>query len=108
MLQQPTASRVSRRAALRLFASAAGIALLAACQAPTPATPSTSAPAPKPTTPASAAQPTQPAASAQPTQAAAASPALANDRAAQAGFLPVGVAASSTAPLTAPNGQPRS
>ena len=104
--------------ALRMLGSAAGVALLAACQTPTPsAAPTTAAagaPA-KPTTasaiqsaPTVAAQPTS--APAQPTPAAAAptqSTAAAADPAASAGFLPVGVSASSTAPVTAPRGQPR-
>jgi peptide/nickel transport system substrate-binding protein len=94
---------VSRRTALRVFASAAGIALLAACQAPAPATPATTAPAPKPTAPpaAPAAQPTTAAAPASSASASA-------DRPAQAGFLPVGVSQAAAAPATAAKGQPRS
>jgi peptide/nickel transport system substrate-binding protein len=117
MLEQHIASRLSRRATLRLFASAAGVALVAACQAPAPANPPTAVPAAKPTAPASSTQPTQTTGSAQPTAPAAAggaaptsatsSGAAAPDRAAQAGFIPVGVGPSSTAPLTAPKGQPR-
>jgi peptide/nickel transport system substrate-binding protein len=91
---------VSRRSALRFFASAAGVALLAACQAPAPTSPGTSAPAPKPTTPPAAAQPT----AAAPASSAAAS----TDRPAQAGFLPVGVSQPAAAPATAAKGQPRS
>lgn len=86
---------------MRYFASAAGVALLAACQGPAPATPATPAPAPKPTT-APAAQPATAGATATTSTAAG------GDRAAQAGFVPVGVAASSTAPLTPPKGEPRS
>jgi peptide/nickel transport system substrate-binding protein len=89
---------VSRRTALRFFGSAAGLALLAACQAPPPATPATSAPAPKPTTVPAAA-----------TSAPAPAPAPANtDRPAQAGFLAAGVSASSVASTTAAKGQARS
>src|SRR5262245_50584585 len=95
------ASNLTRHAALRMFGAAAGIALLAACQAPAPATPPTVASAPKPTSPATAAQPT---AAVAPTS----SPALTTDRAAQARFIPVGVGPSNTAPLSAPKGQPRS
>src|SRR5205823_6612990 len=84
---QHTASNVSRRSALRLFASAAGIALVAACQAPTPANPPTTAPAPAP-----APKPTSPAA-----PATTSAPAAAGDRVQQAGFIPVGVAATSAA-----------
>lgn len=90
---------VRRRTALRFFGAAAGLALLAACQAPAPATPATSAPAPKPTT-ASGGPATAP--------AAATSAPASTDRPAQAGFLAVGVSASSTAPTTAARGQARS
>lgn len=83
---------VSRRTVLRLFASAAGVALLTACQAPAPATPATTAPAPKPATPAAA---------------PASSAAAGADRPAQAGFLAVGVSTASTTPATAAKGQPR-
>src|SRR5262245_19237563 len=91
---------LSRRAALRFFASAAGMALLAACQAPSPVGPATTTSAPKPTTP-----PAAPQATAGPTSAT--SGAAANDRAAQAGFLPVGVGASAASPATPGKGQPR-
>jgi len=81
-----------------MFGSAAGVALLAACG---PA----SAPAP-PTSPASsAAPPTVAPAAAQSTAAPAAQSA---DPAAKAGFVPVGVGATSTGPATPPRGQPRS
>lgn len=100
-------SGLSRRAALRLFGSAAGIALLAACgpaSAPTAAPTAAGAAAPKPTTPPAAAQPT-------PTAGALASTApapAASDPAANAGFLPVGVSTSSTDPATPPKGPPKS
>src|SRR5215471_2703585 len=88
---------LSRRAALRLFGSAAGVALLAACG---PA----SAPA-APTSPASSAPPpTVAPAAAQSTAAPAPQSA---DPAAKAGFVPVGVGATSTGPATPPRGQPR-
>ncbi|MBV9579039.1 MAG: ABC transporter substrate-binding protein [Chloroflexi bacterium] len=95
---------VSRRGALRMLGSAVGVTLLVACQVPTPAAPATTAPpaAPQPTAAAAAATSSAPAAA--PTQAAIAL----NDPAAQAGFLPVGVSPNSTAPLSAPKGQPRS
>ena len=93
---------VSRRTALRFFASAAGVALVAACQAPAPASPATSASSAKPTTPPAAAQPTT-----APAPATSAS-ATSTDRAAQAGFLPLGVSQSAVAPATAAKGQPRS
>src|SRR5579871_1454039 len=102
MFERHTASSLTRRAALRMFASAAGIALLAACQAPTPASAPTAGPAPKPTT---APQPTQATGGGAP--AAATSSAVASDRAAQAGFIPVGVGPSSASALTPPKGQPR-
>ena len=95
--------RLSRRAALRLFGSMAGVALLTACQTPAPASPPTAAPAPKPTAPAAAQATAAPAGAATGTTSPAA-----GDRAAQAGFLAVGVGPSSTAPLTPPKGQPRS
>jgi peptide/nickel transport system substrate-binding protein len=98
MLEQHAMDGLSRRAALRMFGAAAGVALLAACQPPAPATPPTPAPAPKPTSAAPAAQPTP---------AAATTTSPASDRAAQAGFVPVGVGPSSTGPLSAPKGQPR-
>ncbi len=107
-------AQLSRRAALRLFATAAGMALLAACSsAPAPAAPPTTPPAPKPTVPAAAAQPTTPPpAAAQPTPPApAAQPAAAaastGDRAAQAGFVAVGVGPSAAIAATPPQGQPR-
>jgi peptide/nickel transport system substrate-binding protein len=91
--QHSLSAGLSRRAALRLFGSAAGMALLSAC-GPI-ATPPAAAPtgaAPKPTT----------AAAAQPTSAAA------TDPAAKAGFIPVGVNANSPDPATPPKGQPKS
>ena len=97
-----------------MLGSAAGIALLAACQAPTPSAAPTAASAgvaTKPTTapatqsaPTVAAQPTPAAAVPGQSTSSAADPA---DPAASAGFLPVGVSAASTAPVTAPRGQPR-
>jgi peptide/nickel transport system substrate-binding protein len=112
MVEQHVVSRLSRRSALRMFGAAAGIALVAACQTPTPANPPipTPASAPKPTAPASGPPPgTVGAAPAAPTSGTtAASPGAVSDRAAQAGFIPVGVGPASTAPLTAPKGQPRS
>ena len=86
-----TPSRLSRRSALRLLVSASGVALLAACQAPTPATPATSAPAPKPTLPAAAHSPRLP----RPRPRA---PLPVPDRPTQAGFLPVGVSQSAATP----------
>ena len=68
---------VSRRTALRFFASAAGVALLAACQAPAPATSCYDG---------ARAQTNY----ARPSDAAS-SAAASTDRPAQAGFLPVGV-----------------
>src|SRR5437868_834232 len=108
MRPRSTSDRLSRRAALRLFGSAAGIALLAACgPAMAPAAPPSTAAsaAPKPTT--AAAQPTA-AGAAAPTTAPATqtSPAL-NDPAAKAGFIPVGVNSSSPDPVTPPKGQPK-
>jgi peptide/nickel transport system substrate-binding protein len=96
----PATPKASRRAALRMFASAAGVALLAACQAPAPgAVPNaTLAPATKPTT--AAAQPTA--------GTTAAQAGAATDAAARAGFLPAGVGATATTPVTTPKGQPRS
>jgi peptide/nickel transport system substrate-binding protein len=106
MIDQHTALKVTRRAALRMFGAAAGMALLAACQAPSPASPPTTSSAPKPTT--GAPQSTSGAA-AQPTAGAAATTpaAVVNDRAAQAGFIPVGVGPSATGPISSPKGQPR-
>ncbi len=107
---EPRDAGISRRAALRFFGAAAGMALLAACQPPAPANPPTSQPqaAPKPTT-APAPQPTA-ATTAVTSATAATAPNVASgstDRPAQAGFLAVGVAQGSTAPVTAPKGQPR-
>jgi len=104
-----TSDRLSRRAALRLFGSAAGIALLAACgPASAPAAPPTTAAptnvAPKPTSPPAAAQPTS---VAQSTAAPAQTTAAASDPAAKAGFIPVGVGGSAPDPLTPPKGQPK-
>ena len=96
---------VSRRTVLRLFASAAGVALLAACQAPAPAAPATTAPAPKPA-PASGG-PAPASGGPTPATAPASSAAASTDRPAQAGFLAVGVSTASTAPTTAARGQPR-
>jgi peptide/nickel transport system substrate-binding protein len=96
---QHTASKVSRRSALRLFASAAGIALVAACQAPSPASPPTAAPAPKPTSPAATAPTSAP--------ASTSAPAAAGDRAQQAGFVPVGVGSGAATPQSPGKGQPR-
>jgi len=96
-----TPSRLSRRNALRLLVSASGVALLVACQVPTPATPTTSAPAPKPTLPAAAPQSTAAATS-------ASSAAATTDRPTQAGFLPVGVSESAATPMTVAKGQPKS
>ena len=112
---------MNRRDALGLLTSAAGMALLAACQpsavpasAPTtpPAAPPTSPP--KPTTAAQAtsapAAGTQaastPTAAAKPTAATSTAPS-GTDRPAQAGFVPVGVGASSTESVTPAAGQPR-
>src|SRR5207302_3788457 len=98
---EPGTPKLSRRAALRLLTAASGVALLAACQTAAPLTPPTAAPT-APSKPAAATvAPAQTAAPAQPTSAVAA-----GDRAAQQGFLPVGVGPTSTAPLTAPKGQP--
>ena len=90
--------QLTRRAILRLFGSAAGTALLAACQPPPPSTS-----AAKPTAAAAASQP-------QPTSAAAATSVsgAASDRPAQAGFQAVGVGPSAAAALTASRGQPHS
>jgi peptide/nickel transport system substrate-binding protein len=106
---EPGTSKLSRRSALRLFATATGVALLAACQTAAPITAPTAAPtsAPKPAAPVTTVAPAAtavPAASAPTTAPAAA----AGDRAQQQGFLPVGVGPTSTAPLTPPKGQPRS
>ena len=92
--------QVSRRAVLRLFGSAAGMALLAACQPSAQPSPPTAAPVPKPTTPAAAPQP-----AAGPTAAPAG--AAASDRPTQAGFVAVGVGPSAAEPLSPPKGQPR-
>ena len=93
-------SRISRRTALRLFVSATGVALLAACQAPGPANPSANAPAPpKPTTPPAVPQPTA--------GATAAAAAAGADRPIPAGFLPVGVSPSAATASTPAKGQPR-
>jgi peptide/nickel transport system substrate-binding protein len=111
--------RLSRRAALRLFGSAATLALLAACgpatapAAPTttPAAPTTAAVAAAKPTSAAPATASQPTAAAPATPAAAATPApdgaSASDPAAKAGFIPVGVNSTSTDPLTPPKGQPK-
>src|SRR5450432_3991593 len=139
MDMDPATRKLSRRAALRLFGAAAGVALLAACQAPASTTGPTlaAAPAAKPTSPAGA-PPTSaaasgaagaatPAGATTPGSAAtagaattsAATPATAatganaatgavDDAAARAGFLHAGVGATSTAPVTAPKGQPHS
>jgi ABC-type transport system substrate-binding protein len=102
---------------LRLFGSAASVALLAACgPASAPAAPSapTSAPGAAPTvvaTPQSAAPTQSTAASIAPTliaTPAGATAPQAGDAAASAGFVPVGVSPNSTDPATAPKGQPRS
>jgi peptide/nickel transport system substrate-binding protein len=90
---------------LRLFGSAAGMALLAACgpvAAPASQPTSATGAAPKPTTSAAggAAQPTSAAA---PAQNAAAS----SDPAVKAGFIPVGVTSNSTDPATPAKGQPK-
>src|SRR5438105_5571555 len=103
---EPGTPKLSRRSALRLLATASGMALLAACQTAPPLTPPTAAStaAPKPAAPAATvapAAPAQTALTAQPTSAAA------TDSAMQQGFLPVGVGPTSTAPLSAPKGQPR-
>src|SRR5712691_2759792 len=105
---EPGTPKLSRRSALRLLATASGVALLAACQTAAPLTAPTAVPtaAPKPAAPAATVAPAahaQTAPTAQPTSAAAA----AGDRAAQQGFLPAGVGPTSTAPLTVPKGQPR-
>src|SRR5438105_3873971 len=102
---EPGTPKLSRRAALRVLATASGVALLAACQTAAPLTPPTAAPTAPPKAAAAAATvaPAQTAAPAQPTSAAAA-----GDRAVQQGFVPVGVGPTSTSPLTAPKGQPRS
>jgi peptide/nickel transport system substrate-binding protein len=99
---EPGLPKLSRRSALRLFVTATGVALLAACQTAIPAAAPTAAP--KPTSIAATAAPAQATSSAaNPTP----TPTVA-DRAAQQGFLPVGVGPTSTAPLTPPKGQPRS
>ena len=100
MQERSTADGVSRRDALRLFGSAATVALLAACG---PAAPTTApAAAPQPTTAGAtgAAQPTSAPAQAQTTAAG-------TDPAAKAGFIPVGVSATSSDPATPPKGQPK-
>jgi peptide/nickel transport system substrate-binding protein len=98
---------LSRRAVLRLFGSAAGVALLAACgPASAPAAPTSAPAAAKPTTAAAAQATTAPAAGQATT--APGSNAAAADPAAKAGFIPVGVSANSTDPASAPKGQPKS
>jgi peptide/nickel transport system substrate-binding protein len=89
-----------------MLGSAAGIALLVACQAPAgtvgtppPATQSAPTAAAQPTP--TQTQPTPLAAAPTPTASSAADPA------ANAGFLPAGVSATSILPVTAPKGQPR-
>jgi peptide/nickel transport system substrate-binding protein len=109
---QSSSQALSRRAALRLFGSAAGVALLAACgPASAPAAPTSAASSAAQTTVAPAAQATTApaqAATAPAPQATTAPAPTANDPAAKAGFIPVGVGLTSTAPATAPKGQPRS
>ncbi|HEY1293902.1 MAG TPA: ABC transporter substrate-binding protein [Chloroflexota bacterium] len=112
MQTQSSSQALSRRAALRLFGSAAGVALLAACgPASAPAAPTSAASSAAQTTVAPAAQATTApaqAATAPAPQATTAPVPTANDPAAKAGFIPVGVGLTSTAPATAPKGQPRS
>ena len=116
MEMDPATGKLTRRAALRMFASAAGVALLAACQAPAGGPSSAPTAAAKPTAPAGRQRrrprrPSRPLLQ-RPTAAAAATrqcrDGCDHDAAARAGFLPAGVGATSTAPVTAPKGQPRS
>jgi peptide/nickel transport system substrate-binding protein len=103
----PVSLALSRRGALRMCVSAAAVALLAACQSPSPAAAPTTAlaPAPKPTggSAAGAAPTAGSVGAAAPTQSAAAL----SDPPAKAGLLAAGVTATATAPATAPKGDPR-